>query len=97
MAVDRLPSFLAAPTPDGKPGPHHQCSIHLNCESVAVLETAYKEALNGRPSARFDQSHPHQRRMLSASTIYFLSLIIIPWLNRLNAVILIRITSRYFS
>uniref|UniRef100_H3CTE9 Pyridine nucleotide-disulfide oxidoreductase domain-containing protein 2 n=1 Tax=Tetraodon nigroviridis TaxID=99883 RepID=H3CTE9_TETNG len=52
VAVDRLPSFLAAPTPDGKPGPHHQCSIHLNCESVAVLETAYKEAINGRPSAR---------------------------------------------
>uniref|UniRef100_A0AAQ5XCP4 Pyridine nucleotide-disulfide oxidoreductase domain-containing protein 2 n=1 Tax=Amphiprion ocellaris TaxID=80972 RepID=A0AAQ5XCP4_AMPOC len=52
VAVDKLPNFLAAPTPDDKPGPHHQCSIHLNCESVEVLETAYKEALNGRPSAR---------------------------------------------
>uniref|UniRef100_A0A673AKK4 Pyridine nucleotide-disulfide oxidoreductase domain-containing protein 2 n=1 Tax=Sphaeramia orbicularis TaxID=375764 RepID=A0A673AKK4_9TELE len=52
LAVDKLPNFLACPTPDGKPGPHHQCSIHLNCESVEVLETAYKEAMNGRPSSR---------------------------------------------
>lgn len=53
VAVDKLPNFLASPTPDDKPGPHHQCSIHLNCESVEVLETAYKEAMNGRPSARY--------------------------------------------
>ena len=53
MAVDKLPNFVASPTPDNKPGPHHQCSIHLNCESVEVLETAYKEAMNGRPSARY--------------------------------------------
>ncbi|KAM9344630.1 pyridine nucleotide-disulfide oxidoreductase domain-containing protein 2 [Symphorus nematophorus] len=52
VAVDKLPNFLASPTPDDKPGPHHQCSIHLNCESVEILETAYKEAMNGRPSAR---------------------------------------------
>ncbi|XP_054456352.1 pyridine nucleotide-disulfide oxidoreductase domain-containing protein 2 [Anoplopoma fimbria] len=52
VAVDKLPNFLASPTPDDKPGPHHQCSIHLNCESVDLLETAYKEAMNGRPSAR---------------------------------------------
>ncbi|XP_013880847.1 pyridine nucleotide-disulfide oxidoreductase domain-containing protein 2 [Austrofundulus limnaeus] len=52
VAIDKLPNFLASPTPDDKPGPHHQCSIHLNCESVDVLETAYKDAVNGRPSAR---------------------------------------------
>lgn len=52
VAIDKLPNFLAAPTPNNKPGPHHQCSIHLNCESVEVLETAYKEAMNGRPSSR---------------------------------------------
>ncbi|XP_056292202.1 pyridine nucleotide-disulfide oxidoreductase domain-containing protein 2 [Pseudoliparis swirei] len=52
VAVDKLPNFLASPTPDDKPGPHHQCSIHLNCESVELLEKAYKEAMNGRPSAR---------------------------------------------
>ncbi|KAM8858606.1 pyridine nucleotide-disulfide oxidoreductase domain-containing protein 2 [Spinachia spinachia] len=52
VAVDKLPNFLASPTPNGKQGPHHQCSIHLNCESVELLETAYKEAVNGRPSLR---------------------------------------------
>lgn len=53
VAVDKLPNFLAAPnTTDGKPGPHHQCSIHLNCESVEILEAAYKEGQQGRPSSR---------------------------------------------
>lgn len=52
VAVDKLPNFLAAPTPDGKPGPHHQCSIHLNCESVEVLQTAYEDCKEGRPSSR---------------------------------------------
>uniref|UniRef100_A0A3Q3BG78 Pyridine nucleotide-disulfide oxidoreductase domain-containing protein 2 n=2 Tax=Kryptolebias marmoratus TaxID=37003 RepID=A0A3Q3BG78_KRYMA len=52
VAIDKLPNFLAFPTPDDKPAPLHQCSIHLNCESVDVLETAYKDAVNGRPSAR---------------------------------------------
>lgn len=53
MAVDKLPNFLAAPnSADGKPGPHHQCSIHLNCESVEVLEEAYMEGQQGRPSSR---------------------------------------------
>ncbi|XP_066535439.1 pyridine nucleotide-disulfide oxidoreductase domain-containing protein 2 [Hoplias malabaricus] len=53
VAVDKLPNFLAAPnTPDGKPGPHHQCSIHLNCESLEVLDAAYTEGQLGRPSSR---------------------------------------------
>ncbi|KAG7261793.1 hypothetical protein CRUP_030645 [Coryphaenoides rupestris] len=52
VAVDKLPNFVAAPTPDGIPGPHHQCSIHLNCESVELLETAYKESINGKHSSR---------------------------------------------
>uniref|UniRef100_A0A8D3C4K5 Pyridine nucleotide-disulfide oxidoreductase domain-containing protein 2 n=1 Tax=Scophthalmus maximus TaxID=52904 RepID=A0A8D3C4K5_SCOMX len=58
VAVDKLPNFLARPTPDGIPGPHHQCSIHLNCESVEVLETAYKEAMNGRPSTNAGDEIP---------------------------------------
>ncbi|XP_016148550.1 pyridine nucleotide-disulfide oxidoreductase domain-containing protein 2-like isoform X2 [Sinocyclocheilus grahami] len=53
VAVDKLPNFLAAAnSADGKPGPHHQCSIHLNCESVEVLEEAYREGQQGRPSSR---------------------------------------------
>lgn len=54
VAVDKLPNFLAAPNiAEGKPGPHHQCSIHLNCESVEVLDAAYWECQQGRPSSRF--------------------------------------------
>lgn len=93
VAVDRLPNFLAAPTPNGKPGPHHQCSIHINCESVEVLETAYKEALNGRPSARFEQSPPRSRPQLSSSVANFLSPVISPQLNSH----IIHSTSRHFS
>ncbi|XP_018621573.1 pyridine nucleotide-disulfide oxidoreductase domain-containing protein 2 isoform X2 [Scleropages formosus] len=53
VAVDRLPNFLAAPNrSDSLPGPHHQCSIHINCESVDVLEKAYQECKHGRPSTR---------------------------------------------
>ncbi|KYO43848.1 pyridine nucleotide-disulfide oxidoreductase domain-containing protein 2 [Alligator mississippiensis] len=53
VAVARLPSFLAAPNPrDGRPLPHHQCSIHLNCEDVALLHQAFEDASQGQPSAR---------------------------------------------
>ncbi|XP_060097839.1 pyridine nucleotide-disulfide oxidoreductase domain-containing protein 2 [Heteronotia binoei] len=53
VAVDRLPSFLAAPnTSDGSPLPHHQCSIHLNCENMEILHQAFEEASHGRPSSR---------------------------------------------
>uniref|UniRef100_A0A8C3USC2 Pyridine nucleotide-disulfide oxidoreductase domain-containing protein 2 n=1 Tax=Catharus ustulatus TaxID=91951 RepID=A0A8C3USC2_CATUS len=53
VAVDRLPSFLAAPNArDGQPLPHHQCSIHLNCEGTQLLHQAYTEAAQGHPSSR---------------------------------------------
>ncbi|XP_071420590.1 pyridine nucleotide-disulfide oxidoreductase domain-containing protein 2 isoform X2 [Pithys albifrons albifrons] len=53
VAVDRLPSFLAAPNPrDGQALPHHQCSIHLNCESTHLLHQAFTEATHGHPSRR---------------------------------------------
>ncbi|XP_027528265.1 pyridine nucleotide-disulfide oxidoreductase domain-containing protein 2 isoform X3 [Neopelma chrysocephalum] len=53
VAVDRLPSFLAAPnTRDGQPLPHHQCSIHLNCENTHLLHQAFTEATHGHPSNR---------------------------------------------
>ncbi|XP_048865099.1 pyridine nucleotide-disulfide oxidoreductase domain-containing protein 2 [Brienomyrus brachyistius] len=53
VAVDRLPDFLAAPNRGHDlPGPHHQCSIHLNCENMDILEEAYQEAREGRPSTR---------------------------------------------
>ncbi|XP_044292403.1 pyridine nucleotide-disulfide oxidoreductase domain-containing protein 2 [Varanus komodoensis] len=53
VAVDRLPSFLAAPNaPDGHPSPHHQCSIHLNCEEMHTLHQAFEDACSGKPSSR---------------------------------------------
>uniref|UniRef100_A0A8C5TP75 Pyridine nucleotide-disulphide oxidoreductase domain 2 n=1 Tax=Malurus cyaneus samueli TaxID=2593467 RepID=A0A8C5TP75_9PASS len=51
--LDRLPSFLAAPNGrDGQPLPHHQCSIHLNCEGTHLLHQAFTEATHGHPSSR---------------------------------------------
>uniref|UniRef100_A0A8U7MPZ4 Pyridine nucleotide-disulphide oxidoreductase domain 2 n=1 Tax=Corvus moneduloides TaxID=1196302 RepID=A0A8U7MPZ4_CORMO len=53
VAVDRLPSFLAAPNAhNGQPLPHHQCSIHLNCEGTQLLHQAFTEATHGHPSSR---------------------------------------------
>ncbi|XP_033042343.1 pyridine nucleotide-disulfide oxidoreductase domain-containing protein 2 isoform X3 [Trachypithecus francoisi] len=53
VAVDRLPSFLAAPNaPRGHPLPHHQCSIHLNCEDTLLLHQAFEDAMDGLPSHR---------------------------------------------
>ncbi|XP_061259037.1 pyridine nucleotide-disulfide oxidoreductase domain-containing protein 2 isoform X2 [Bos javanicus] len=53
VAVNRLPDFLAAPnTPGGQPLPHHQCSIHLNCEDTLLVHQAFEDALDGLPSKR---------------------------------------------
>ncbi|KAM9702608.1 pyridine nucleotide-disulfide oxidoreductase domain-containing protein 2 isoform 3-T3 [Dama dama] len=53
VAVNRLPDFLAAPnTPSGQPLPHHQCSIHLNCEDTLLVHRAFEDALDGLPSER---------------------------------------------
>nr|XP_028586423.1 pyridine nucleotide-disulfide oxidoreductase domain-containing protein 2 isoform X5 [Podarcis muralis] len=53
VAVDRLPDFRAAPNArDGCPLPHHQCSIHLNCEDIQLLHQAFEDACQGRPSSR---------------------------------------------
>ncbi|XP_053438914.1 pyridine nucleotide-disulfide oxidoreductase domain-containing protein 2 isoform X5 [Nycticebus coucang] len=53
VAVDRLPNFLAAPNASGgQPLPHHQCSIHLNCEDTLLLHQAFEDAMDGLPSRR---------------------------------------------
>ncbi|KAH0623841.1 hypothetical protein JD844_007001 [Phrynosoma platyrhinos] len=53
VAVDQLPNFLAAPnSTDGQPSPHHQCSIHLNCEDMHTVHQAFEDASHGRPSLR---------------------------------------------
>ncbi|XP_006831293.1 PREDICTED: pyridine nucleotide-disulfide oxidoreductase domain-containing protein 2 [Chrysochloris asiatica] len=53
VAVNRLPSFLAMPNaPGDQPLPHHQCSIHLNCEDTNLLHQAFEDARAGLPSHR---------------------------------------------
>ncbi|KAM9197009.1 pyridine nucleotide-disulfide oxidoreductase domain-containing protein 2 isoform 2-T2 [Dugong dugon] len=53
VAIDRLPNFLAMPNaPGGQPLPHHQCSIHLNCEDTCLLHQAFQDAMDGLPSHR---------------------------------------------
>ncbi|XP_043845579.1 pyridine nucleotide-disulfide oxidoreductase domain-containing protein 2 isoform X2 [Dromiciops gliroides] len=53
VAVDKLPNFLAVPnSTSGQPLPHHQCSIHLNCEDTQVLHQAFEDATKGIPSHR---------------------------------------------
>ncbi|MCL4115996.1 UNVERIFIED_CONTAM: hypothetical protein GTU68_012207 [Idotea baltica] len=46
VALRSLPDFLA----DSNPGvvmPHHQCTIHLNCEKSSYIDDAYLEAKRG--------------------------------------------------
>lgn len=54
VAVNRLPDFLAAPNAaSGQLLPHHQCSIHLNCEDTLLLHQAFEDAEGGHPSRRW--------------------------------------------
>ncbi|CAF3952152.1 unnamed protein product [Rotaria sp. Silwood2] len=51
LALSGLPNFLANPNKNiNELQPHHQCTIHLNSESMSDLQNAYQEALNGKPS-----------------------------------------------
>ncbi|KAG6543436.1 hypothetical protein Mapa_015106 [Marchantia paleacea] len=52
VAVDSLPLFSACKSSKNIPGPEHQGTIHLGADSMQELDEAYKDALNGRPSAR---------------------------------------------
>lgn len=48
VAVDKLPSFTAAPNDtSNKPLPHHECTIHLNCENADLIHQAYLAAEKG--------------------------------------------------
>ncbi|XP_055342684.1 pyridine nucleotide-disulfide oxidoreductase domain-containing protein 2-like [Paramacrobiotus metropolitanus] len=49
VALSRIPDFSKA---GNKVLPHHQCSIHLNCESIDILDDAYKDFVNGKPSKK---------------------------------------------
>ena len=54
VAVDKLPNFLARPNKEnGEASEHHRCTIHINTESMATIEKAYTDCLQGRPSDRY--------------------------------------------
>lgn len=52
LAVNKLPNFTADPNLfDNKPMPHHQCTIHFNCENMQLLDEAFLQAKQfNRPS-----------------------------------------------
>jgi len=48
VALRELPNFVADPhDPRNGPAPHHQCTIHLNCENSEMLEKAYQQGKAG--------------------------------------------------
>ena len=55
MALKGLPKFIASPEGSptaGSPGPHHQCTIHLNSETIEKIHTAYLDAQQGQWSRK---------------------------------------------
>ena len=48
VALNKLPNFLADPNTSDSPLPHHQATIHLNCEETQMIEQAYIDATAGR-------------------------------------------------
>lgn len=53
VAVKELPNFTANPNRlKNTPMPHHQCTIHLNCEKTESIHEAYLDAQQGIPSRR---------------------------------------------
>lgn len=52
VAVKELPNFLAKPNQGSEPMPHHQTTIHMNCENMQVVHDAVMDYKNGRYSRR---------------------------------------------
>ncbi|CAF0782381.1 unnamed protein product [Didymodactylos carnosus] len=51
LALKGIPNFTVDPnTTSSGIMPHHQCTIHLNTETMGSLQGAYIDALNGKPS-----------------------------------------------
>ena len=70
VALSGLPNFSGhiPNSPQGTPSPHHQCTIHLNCESTELIHQAYLPALQGHYSDRstligHTHIHVHVRTM----------------------------------
>ncbi|CAI5449633.1 unnamed protein product [Caenorhabditis angaria] len=52
VAVKELPNFLARPNQGKTPLPHHQTTIHMNCESMQIVDDGVKDYRNGEYSKR---------------------------------------------
>ena len=54
LAVNKLPNFKADPnTSENIQMPHHQCTIHINCENMNIINDAYTSLkLTNKPSNR---------------------------------------------
>ncbi|XP_061180504.1 pyridine nucleotide-disulfide oxidoreductase domain-containing protein 2-like [Saccostrea echinata] len=53
VALSRLPDFTADPNVQkNEPMPHHQCTIHLNCEHTQLIHDAYLDAQLGMYSKK---------------------------------------------
>ncbi|KAK2723821.1 pyridine nucleotide-disulfide oxidoreductase domain-containing protein 2-like [Artemia franciscana] len=52
VALESLPNFLADPSESPSPMPHHQCTIHLNCEKMSMINDAYVDGEAGRISRK---------------------------------------------
>ena len=45
LAVNKIPNFLADPnSSENHVMPHHQATIHINCENMELLDVAFNEA-----------------------------------------------------
>lgn len=52
VAVKGLPNFVADPNKGSDPMPHHQTTIHLNCENMSIIHEGYEDAVKGEISRR---------------------------------------------
>uniref|UniRef100_A0A914E6M2 Amine oxidase domain-containing protein n=1 Tax=Acrobeloides nanus TaxID=290746 RepID=A0A914E6M2_9BILA len=52
VALKELPNFTCRPNIGNNPMPHHQANIHINCESMEVIQQAYEDFKGGNFSKR---------------------------------------------
>uniref|UniRef100_A0A183G9N1 Amino_oxidase domain-containing protein n=1 Tax=Heligmosomoides polygyrus TaxID=6339 RepID=A0A183G9N1_HELPZ len=52
VAIRELPSFTCRPNSDNQPQPHHQTTIHMNCENMEIVHEGVQDFRNGFWSKR---------------------------------------------
>lgn len=53
VALKELPNFTCRPNVGKNPMPHHQANIHINCESMDIIQQAYEDFREGIYSKRY--------------------------------------------